>query len=150
MTMFYMCLQNATIISFKKNIQFKAPLWNPDREILVKSWKNQGKSGFLRGQILKFLKFRFFFLIVLIVYVLCENSSKNKARLLILEQTQFLRVLTRKYWFSVNMPSQKGHNYWTQPPKTMKFCQNVPHMYILKVKKFRVSAYLRLDSIKKI
>ena len=28
----------------------------------------------------------------------------------------------------------------------MKFCQNVPHM--LKVKKFRVSADLRLDSIK--
>ena len=56
---------------------------------------------------------------------------------MILEQTQFLRVLTRKYWFSVNMPSQKGHNYWTQPPETMKFWKNVPHIYILKAKTFK-------------
>ena len=68
----------------------------------------------------------------------CENLSENEAKFLILEQTRFLRVLTRKYWFSVNMPSTKGHNYWTQLPTTMKFCQNVPHMYILKAKKFQV------------
>ena len=30
----------------------------------------------------------------------------------------------------------------------MKFCQNMPYMYILKVKKFLVCAYLRIDSIK--
>ena len=30
----------------------------------------------------------------------------------------------------------------------MKFYQNMPYMYILKVKKFWVCAYLRLDSIK--
>ena len=68
----------------------------------------------------------------------CENLSENEAKFLILEQTRFLRVLTRKYWFSVNMPSTKGHNYWTQLPTTMKFCQNVPHMYILKARKFQV------------
>ena len=72
----------------------------------------------------------------------CENLSENEAKFLILEQTRFLRVLTRKYWFSVNMPSTKGHNYWTQLPTTMKFCQNVPHMYILKAKKFQVWKYI--------
>ena len=68
----------------------------------------------------------------------CENLSENEAKFLILEQTRFLRVLTRKDWFSVNMPSTKGHNYWTQLPTTMKFCQNVPHMYILEAHKFQV------------
>ena len=47
-----------------------------------------------------------------------------------------------------NVPSKNTHEYQTQLLKTMKFCQNVPYMYILKVKKFIVSAYLRLDSIK--
>ena len=45
---------------------------------------------------------------------MCENLSENEARLLILEQIQFLRVLTRKLRFSVNMWSQKGHKYWKQ------------------------------------
>ena len=31
----------------------------------------------------------------------------------------------------------------------MKFCKNMPYMYILKVKKFWVCAYLRLVSIEK-
>jgi len=102
-----------------------------------------GKSGKIGisswgVKIWNFLKFYFFDIFVLLIWVFCENLSENEAKSLILEQTRFLRVLTRKYWFSVNMPSTKGHNYWTQLPTTMKFCQNVPHMYILKAKKFQV------------
>ena len=73
----------------------------------------------------------------------CENLSENEAKFLILEQTRFSRVLTIKYWFSVNMPSTKGHNYWTQLPTTMKSCQNVPHMYILKANKLQVCTNIR-------
>ena len=69
---------------------------------------------------------------------MCENLSENEAKFLILEQTHFLRILNRKYWFSVNVPSQNSHNYSTQQPKTMKLCQNVPHMYIFKANKFQV------------
>ena len=69
---------------------------------------------------------------------MCENLSENEARLLILEQTQFLRVLIRKLGFLVNMPFQKSHKYWMQLPTTMKFCENLPHMYILKGNKFQV------------
>ena len=52
-------------------------------------------------------------------------------------------------WFysSCNAPSQSSHKRWTQPPRSMKFCKDVPYMYILKVKKFWVCACLRLDSI---
>ena len=53
-------------------------------------------------------------------------------------ETWFLRVLTEKFWFSVNMLSQKGNKYWAQLPKTMKCCQNVPNMYILNDNKFEV------------
>ena len=70
--------------------------------------------------------------------MLCENLSESEAKFLILEQTQFLSVLTRKLRFSVNMRSQKGHKYLTQLPTTMKFRQNVPHIIILKGKKFQV------------
>ena len=67
-----------------------------------------------------------------------EDLSKNEARPWILEQIQFLRVLTRKLRFSVDMRSQKSHRYWTQLSKAMEFCQNVSHMYILKANKFQV------------
>ena len=73
---------------------------------------------------------------------MCENLIENKFRLVILGQIQFLRVLTRKLRILVNMRSQKGHKYWTQLPTTMKFCQNVPHIYILKAKKFQVWKYI--------
>ena len=39
-----------------------------------------------------------------------------------------------KFWFSANMPFSNDHKCWTQLHKTMKICQNVPHMYILKGK----------------
>ena len=61
---------------------------------------------------------------------MCENLIENEARLVILGPIQILRVLTRKPAFSVIMRSQKGHKYWTQLPTTMKFCKNVPHIYI--------------------
>ena len=37
--------------------------------------------------------------------MLCENWVKTK-----LHYTSY----TRKFWFSVNMPSHKGYKYWTQ------------------------------------
>ena len=35
-----------------------------------------------------------------------------------------------------------------QSTRSIKFCKNMPYMYIIKVKKFWVCAYLRLGSIK--
>ena len=101
---------------------------------IYNSKHHSGKIGITsRGpKIWYFLKFYFFDIFVLLIKVFCENLSENKAKFLILEQTQYFRVLTRIYWFSVNMPSQKGHNYWTQPPKTI--FQNGPHIFILKAK----------------
>ena len=47
-------------------------------------------------------------------------------------------------------PSQNGHKVWTQPPTSMKCCKSMPYMYILKVNKFWVSAYLCLGSVEEI
>ena len=46
-------------------------------------------------------------------------------------------ILTKKFWFSTNALCQYGYNFSTQPSTTMKFCQNVLYMYVLKVKKFQ-------------
>ena len=49
------------------------------------------------GQNLKFFEILFFDIFVLLLEVFRENLSENEAKFLILEQTRFLRVLTRKY-----------------------------------------------------
>ena len=86
----------------------------------------------VEGQNLRFYETLFFLIFLLSLQVLCQHLSKTEPKLFILEHIQ----LTRKLWFSANMPSQSGHICCMQPPTTMKLCQNVPHMCILKTKKF--------------
>ena len=125
-------------------IWFKAPLWIPDRKSRTEIGKiGENRDFFVGVKIWNFLKFYYFSIFALVIWVLCENFNENEARLLILGQSQFLRGLTRKLRFSVNMRSQKGHKYWTQLPTTMKFCHNVPQMYIVKVKDFQVWKNIR-------
>ena len=99
-------------------------------------------------KIWNFLKFHIFNIFAPSLWVLCQNLSENESKLLILLHIQFLRVLTRKSWFSTNMLYQNGHGFWTQPPTTMNFCQNVLYMYILKVKKFQECTCMRLYNVK--
>ena len=63
------------------------------------------------GQNLKFFEILLFFYICISNISVVENVIEKEARLVILGQIQFLRVLTRKLGFSVNMRSQKGHKY---------------------------------------
>ena len=43
---------------------------------------------------------------------------------------------------------QDGHNILMQPSITMKLCQNVSDMYLLKVKKFKECTCMRPYSVK--
>ena len=56
--------------------------------------------------------------------------------------------VTRTFWFSTNVPCQNGYNFWTQPPTTMKFCQNMLYMSMLEIQKFQECTCTRLYSVK--
>ena len=95
-------------------------------------------------KIWSFLKFHFCKIFVPWFWVLCQSLSENESKLLILQHIQFLRVLTRKFCFSTNVPYQNGHEFWTQLPTTMKYSQIVLYICMLKVKKFQECTCMRL------
>ena len=73
------------------------------------------------------------------IWLLCENLGKNEA-ILILQNIQFLWVLTRKLWLFANLPSQGGNNCWSQLSTAMKFCQ--------KQKVLKIISKSRLEKLK--
>ena len=124
----------ATYVYFKnqKVLSVNVPIEN----FLVKNRENRDLDFFfVVDQNLNIFYTQLIQHISLSLWVLCQNLSKNEAKLLILWHIPFLRVLARKFWFNVwNAPCQNGNRFWTKLARTVKFCQDVPYMHISKVK----------------
>ena len=133
----------------------KFHVWKTNRVQIVKLLaKNRGNRRkfevFLRGG----SKFERFWNLTYSTYLYFQNRCCVKIWVKMKQISWFYGVFCfNKFWpeefySSCNAPYQIGHKVWTQPPSSMKFCKNMPYMYISKVKKFWGCAFLRLDSIK--
>ena len=117
-------------------------------------WPKIGEIGrnftffFIGGPNLKCFEILLFNLFLLSKWVMSQNLSKTKQISWLYSVVCFYGFWQEEFYSSCNASSKNGHRFWAQPPKSMKVLKNMPYMYMLKVKKFWVCAYLRLGTIK--
>ena len=87
-------------------------------------------------------RFEKFWNLIFLMYFYHQNVSYVKIWVKMMQISWFYsiflfqRFLLEDFYSLCNAPTQNGPKFWTQPPRSMKFCKNVPYMYMLKVKKF--------------
>ena len=108
-----------------------------------------GKSGFLRGgQNLKFFEVLFFQHLDIIVMSIVPKFEQKWIKTLDVIAHSISKGFDQKIRIFDHRATPNGHKFWIQAPTTMKFCQNVLYMYVLKVKKFQEWTWLRHYSVK--